>query len=247
MQITKQIVMIGLLLIATRKYKRFLRPLLEQIDKFFLPKEELTVFLFTDEEFLYKKDKYDFIIKQFQIQPLQFPFATLFRYKFFSEQSEEFKECSHLFYLDADSKIVDVVGEEIKGVGLTVTQHPGFSGLGGWGSSNVNPASLAFLPPEKRKTYFAGGFQGGATNEFIQMCDVLSVRITTDELKGVRAEHNDESHMNHYVHTNPEIPRIELHSGYTMVESEYLRRNWKIDHLPVKIIALDKNHAEIRS
>jgi hypothetical protein len=220
--------MVGILLIATRKYKQFVRPLLEQIDKFFLPKEELTVFLFTDEEFLYDEDKYDFVIKQIQIEPLQFPFATLFRYKMFSDNAEAFNGCSHLFYLDVDSKIVDVVGTEILFDGLTVTKHPGFSGLGGWGSNEVNPASWAFLPIEKRTTYFAGGFQGGKTNEFIQMCD-------------------DESHLNAYVHTNPEIPRIELHSGYTMVESEYLRANWKINHLPVKIIALDKNHAEIRS
>jgi hypothetical protein len=239
--------MTGLLLVATRKYKQFLRPLLEQIDKFFLPKEGLTVFLFTDEEFLYDEDKYDFVIKQIQIEPLQFPFATLFRYKMFSDNAEAFNGCSHLFYLDVDSKIVDVVGTEILFDGLTVTKHPGFSGLGGWGSNEVNPASWAFLPIEKRTTYFAGGFQGGKTNEFIQMCDVLAARIEDDEKKGIRAQHNDESHLNAYVHTNPEIPRIELHSGYTMVESEYLRANWKINHLPVKIIALDKNHAEIRS
>jgi hypothetical protein len=133
--------MVGLLIISTRKYKIFIRPLLEQIDKFFLPKEELTVFLFTDEEFLYKEDKYDFVIKQIQIEPLGWPFATLFRYKLFSEHSEGFKECSHVFYLDVDSKIVDVVGREILGEGLTVTLHPGFSGLGGWGSQNVNPSS----------------------------------------------------------------------------------------------------------
>lgn len=239
--------MTGILLIATRKYKSFIKTLLEQVDKFFLPKEELTVFLFTDEEFLYKEDKYDFVIKQFQIGPLEFPFATLYRYQIFRYYSDNFKECEHLFYLDIDSAIVDVVGEEIKGPGLTVTRHPGFFGLGGWGSQNVNPASNAFIPKEHWGNYFAGGFQGGKADVFLEMCRDLSERIADDEKRGIIAEHNDESHLQWYIWQHPEISRIELHSGYTMVQSEYLRRNWKIDHLPVKIIALDKNHAEIRS
>jgi histo-blood group ABO system transferase len=239
--------MVGILLIATRKYKQFLRPLLEQIDKFFLPKEHLTVFLFTDEEYLHREEKYDFEIKQFQIAPLQFPEATLLRYRIFSNHSQEMKECSHLFYLDVDSKLVDVVGTEVLGEGLTVTHHPGFYGLGGWGSQNVNPSSNAFLAKEHWTRYFAGGFQGGKREEFIQMCDVLAARIDDDEKRGVRAEHNDESHLQWYLWQHPEVPRIELHSGYTMVESPYLRQNWKIDHLPVKIVALDKNHADIRS
>lgn len=239
--------MVGVLLIATRRYKQFVRPLLEQIDRFFLPKEKLTVFLFTDEEFVYREADYDFTIKQFRIDPMQFPFATLFRYRIFSDRSRAFLDCSHLFYLDVDSAIVDVVGDEIKGDGLTVTRHPGFFGLGGWGSQNINPSSNAFIPKEHWGNYMAGGFQGGKREEFIQMCDVLAARIDDDEKRGIRAEHNDESHLQWYLWKYPEIPRIELHSGYTMVQSCYLRQNWKIDHLPVKIVALDKNHAEVRS
>ncbi len=239
--------MVGINLIATRKYKTFVKPLLEQIDKYFLPKEELTVFLFTDEPFVYYEGDYDFDVKWFLIEPLPFPFATLFRYKIFHEHADEMKDCSHLFYLDADSAIVDVVGEEILSDGLTVTHHPGFFGLGGWGSQNVNPSSNAFVPKENWGSYFAGGFQGGRADVFLAMCKDLSERIDEDEKRGIRAEHNDESHLQNYLWRHPEIKTVELHSGYTMVQSDYLRKNWKIDHLPVKIIALDKNHAEIRS
>lgn len=235
------------MIISTRKYKVFIKPLLELVDSFFLPKEELTVFLFTDEEFFYKEDDFHFEIKQFQIEPLKFPYATLYRFAIFNKHAEEMKDCSHLFYLDCDSKIVDVVGNEILGEGLTVTRHPGFMGLGGWGANEVNPESKAFIPIEGRERYFAGGFSGGKTEVYLEMCRELSENIADDESRDIIAQHNDEAHLNHYIYTHPEIPRIELHSGYTMVESEYLRANWKIDHLPVKIIALDKNHSEIRS
>lgn len=239
--------MIGVLLIATRKYKVFIKPLLQQIDKFFLPKEELTVFLFIDGIFDYNPFDYDFVIRRIKIPPYKFPQATLYRYKIFDEHSEWVKECSHLFYLDVDMGVVGKVGPEILGEGLTVTRHPGFFGLGGWGANNVDEKSRAFIPPEGRNKYFAGGFQGGKTEVFLKMAKELAVNISEDEMDGIIAEHNDEAHLNHYVYSHPEIPRIELHSGYTMVESLYLRENWKIDHLPVFIIALDKNHNEIRS
>lgn len=245
-QITNNMSHCGILLVATRKYKSFVRPLLEQIDKFFLPKEELTVFLFTDEEFIYNEQDYDFDVKWFIIPPLKFPFATLYRYRVIAEHADEMQDCSHLFYLDVDSKIVDVIGEEILGDGLTVTRHPGFFGLGGWGANEVNPTSKAFIPVEKRERYCAGGFNGGRADVFLQMCKELSENISDDESRGIIAQHNDEAHMNSYLVVHPEIQRIELHSGYTMVESEYLRKGWKIDHLPVFIIALDKDHKSIR-
>lgn len=237
----------GVLIIATRKYKQFVPNLLGQIDKFFLPKEELTVFLFTDEELVYTYHDFDFEIKQFRIHPFAFPTVSLYRYKFFDRHSEDLKHCSHLFYLDCDSAIVANVGEEILGEGLTVTHHPGFYGLGGWGANNVHPESKAFIPVEGRTKYFAGGFQGGKSEVFLEMAKELAENIEEDERNGILAEHNDEAHLQFYLYKHPEIPRIELHCGYTMVESQYLRENWKIDHLPVKIIALDKNHAEIRS
>jgi hypothetical protein len=152
-----------------------------------------------------------------------------------------------LFYLDVDMGIVAPVGKEILGSGLTVVRHPGFYISNGWGSQNVHPESKAFVPETGRQKYFAGGFQGGATKPFLAMCRTLADNIADDERRGIIAEHNDESHLNHYLWANPQIPRIELDSGYCMVEESYLRQNWGISHLTPRIIALTKNHQEVRA
>lgn len=239
--------MVGILLIATRKYKSFVRPILEQTDKFFLPKEELTVFLFTDEEFVYDEHDFDFEIKQFMVEPLKFPFATLLRYHLFAKEEEHLKNCSHLFYLDADSAIVDVVGTEILVDGLMAVRHPGFFISDGWGSEGTPETSTSWFPKEQRKHYYCGGTQGGKSEYYLEACKVLSERIDEDELIGVRAPHNDETHWNKWCNVDrPELVH-EFDSGYCMVEQNYLRDNWGLSALKPRILALSKNHTEIRS
>ena len=135
-------------------------------------------------------------------------------------------------------KVVDYVGEEILPNAeekLTATRHPGFVN-GGWGSNNVDKRSTAFIPEELRKTYFAGGFQGGETTAYLQACKTLSDNISKDEDIGIIAEWHDESHWNSYLSTR--TPKI--------ISNEYCMCEKNISGNP-KIIALDKNHAELRS
>lgn len=239
--------MIGILLIATRKYKVFIKPLLEQIDKFFLPKEELTVFLFIDEIFDFSPHDYDFIIRRIKIPPYRFPQATLYRYKEFYEHSEWFNGCSHLYYLDADSAIVDVVGTEILVDGLMAVRHPGFWASDGWGSEGNPENSTSWFPAEQRKHYYCGGTQGGLAENYIEACRVLAERIEEDERNGVIAIHNDETHWNRWCNVDKPELVYEFDSGYCLVEQIYLRDNWGLSQLKPRILALSKDHSEIRS
>lgn len=238
----------GVLLIATRKYKVFIKPLLEQIDKFFLPKEELTVFIFADDLFDYfNENGYDFEIELFRIPPYKFPEATLYRYKTFSKHADELKKCSHLYYLDADSAIVDVVGTEILVDGLMAVRHAGFWANDGWGSEGNPENSTSWFPAEQRKHYYCGGTQGGLAEHYLEACRVLAERIEEDERNGVIAIHNDETHWNKWCSVDrPELVH-EFDSGYCLVEQIYLRDNWGLSSLRPRILALSKNHAEIRS
>lgn len=248
MSIEQPIIKPCVCLIATRKYKEFVEPLVKLIDRFFLPNHEVAVDIFSD-EMIQPRSSMRLQMVWTRIGKLGWPFATLYRYSIFNQFSGYLKKFSHIYYMDVDMAIESEVGDEIIGDGLTVTRHPGFYGLGGWGSQNVNPQSKAYIPPEEwaRLNYFAGGFQGGETITFLKMCKELAENIADDEKRNIIAEHNDESHLQHYLWSHPEIPRIELTPQYCMVQSEVLRKNWKIAHLPVSIVALDKNHAEIRS
>lgn len=245
----------AVLLIATNKYHQFVSPLLKGIEKNFLPFHKITVHLFNDREEGYESSvnggRVD--IKYHTIPSYKFPEATLLRYEIFTAHQEKLNSYDYLFYLDVDMAVAEEVGDEILSEGLTVVRHPGFFAEGrGWGSGNVHPESKAFISKEYWNKYFAGGFQGGKTEPYLEVCRALSENIADDERRGIRAEHNDESHLNAFLNKNikdlyPEMVVNELDSRYCNVPSIQQRKAWGIDHLPGIILALDKNHAEIRS
>ena len=82
LDIIKKMNNIGLLIIATNKYVSFLQNLLESADKFFLKKQNVTYFIFTDKEDMsFLNTKRNFVITKINHKP--WPLMTLHRYKFF--------------------------------------------------------------------------------------------------------------------------------------------------------------------
>jgi histo-blood group ABO system transferase len=233
---------IGLGLIATGKYDVFLGPFIESVNKFFMTGHEVSVVVFSDKDLnIESTDRVK--IKVIKIEHKPFPYASLLRYKHFDDNAESFDDCTHVFYSDVDMLFVDHVGEEILNIGLTCTLHPGFY-KGGWGSQNVDKRSNAYLPKQYWNNYCAGGFQGGAKDEFLSACQVLNIRISVDENNGVLAEWHDESHWNWYLKTHI-VNILMLSSAYCYPEAEWftrLQHNFK-----PKLVALEKNHKKIRS
>ena len=74
------------------------------------------------------------------------------------------------------------------------------------------------------------------------MAEVIAERVNKDFEKGVIALWHDESHMNRYLIDNP--PTLSLTPSYCFAEEQI--RNPDYPHTP-KIIALKKNHDELRS
>jgi hypothetical protein len=140
--------------------------------------------------------------------------------------------------------IVSDIDENIFGDGLVAVLHPGFSCVGG-GSWCTNEDSNAFTFPENRLKYFCGGTSGGEYKRYYKAMKQMKLMIDDDEKRGVRAEHNDESHWNCLLSEHKSFKILD--SSYCFVEQPELQKLWKIDHLKPKIVALEKNHLEIRS
>ncbi len=236
----------AVLLIATRKYTQFLPNIVRKLDRWFMPNREIAVVIFSDQDRVPRTTMRTSVVWT-RIEDYKWPYATLYRYKIFSSISRYLLKFSHLYYMDVDMDIVSEIGDEFLTDGLLAVRHPGFSALGGWGSEGNHPQSLSEFPKEHRKNYYAGGVQGGAANVYIDAAKELSRRIDEDEKSKIISVYHDETHWNKYCNFDKPELVTEFDSGYCMVQSDHLRRNWKIDNLPVKIIALDKNHAEIRS
>jgi len=223
---------IGLLIICTNKYTRFLDPLLRSADQYFLKNQDVTYFVFTNQEVEIATNRK---VVGTYVEHKEWPWMTLGRYKIFSEASEELSKMDHLYYCDADMLFVGEVGDEILS-DRVATQHPGLYGTRG--TPETNPESLACVYPHEEMQYLAGGFNGGTSEEYLKMAHTISKNINIDYSKGIIALWHDESHFNRYCIDNP--PTKILSPSYCYGES--LRIPFE-----KKLIALDKNHAEVRS
>lgn len=142
---------------------------------------------------------------------IDWPAPTLMRYHLFLQQAEKLKEYDYIFYLDADSRVLQPITEEVMGEGLTCAPHPGYV---------VSPKFIPPYEPNSQSTayihrlhhfveengkqrlipfYAAGGFQGGTASEFLKAMEVMKANIDTDFNINYTAIWNDESHFNKYL------------------------------------------------
>lgn len=231
--------------IATLKYKQFVPQLIEGVKKYFMPNHSVTVFLFVDEIGEYEGNS-RVAINQHLIPSYKFPFASLYRYKIFSNHERQLSKMDYLIYLDADMSIVSEVNDSLLvDEGLIAVRHPGFLKNNGWGDSNNPIESKSYLAKDQRIHYACGGTQGATVKEYLAACKVLAIAIDEDENNGVMPEWHDETMWNFYIHTSG-VKVTWFTPEYCQPEQESLRKAWGIDDLPVKIIALAKDHKSIR-
>lgn len=192
-------------------------------------------------------------VKVFPTEPVEWPLPTLLRYNLFLQQEEELQKYDYLFYIDVDMRITDWIGEEILGEGLTAAQHPMYALKRNlYPPYEPNPESTAHIPLPGRfveengkkrfeSLYYAGGFQGGKTEDFIKAMKVMKGKIEKDFNKNYIAIWNDESHFNHYLFNNP--PAVVLSPSYIYPDSlidKYYVPIWGRNYSP-KIMTLTKS------
>jgi histo-blood group ABO system transferase len=240
---------IGLCIVATGKYIAFVKPLLDSAEKYFCPQHKRSYFIFTDASAadldpLLQCSYHDNVIITYQ-KRFGWPHDTLMRFSVYNEHKDLFASTDYMFATDADMLFVGIEGDEILG-DLVATNHPGFiKNMPLWGSEppyDRNPLSTAYIPYNQGVYYFAGGFYGGRTCRYIQMMETVTHNIFTDlEKYNYIAAWHDESHLNRYFIDNE--PNIILDRSYCYPENGELKGYPVCD---AKLLALDKNHAEMR-
>lgn len=232
---------VGLLIVATGKYVDFVPRLLDSADRYFCKNHEVTYFLFTDGT-LSPRDN----LKTFHQKRLGWPRDTLMRYSIYFQHRDDFKNMDYLFATDADMLFVNMVGDEILS-DRVATLHPGY--FNRRGTYERRPISTAFVDIRKAEYYFAGGFNGGSTLEFLKMSRVITENIMRDFQKNIIAVWNDESHINKYFSENS--PTCILSPSYCYPENwntPSKKRQlaypttWNVPFEP-RLVALDKDHA----
>lgn len=220
---------VGLLVVATGKYIEFVQPLIHSADRYFCPEDEVTYFIFTDG----KVSDAPHIIT-FYHERVGWPYDTMMRSAMYLEHHDELEKMDYLFACDADMLFVDTVGHEIFS-DRVATLHPGF--VGKYGTYEHRSSSKAYVARGEGNYYFAGGFYGGTSKEFLKMTRRMVKNINKDLSKNIIAIWHDESHLNRYFIDNP--PTRILSPSYCYPES------WELPYHK-RLLALDKNHSEFQ-
>jgi len=183
---------------------------------------------------------------------VDWPYPTLLRYNLFLQQEEKLKEYDYIFYCDIDMKFLNVVGDEILGPGITAAQHPMYAlRKEYWPPYEPNPKSASYIKrpgmittengkPRFMPLYFAGGFQGGKSDKFIEAMQECKKIIEKDMNLNYIPIWNDETAWNKYLSENP--PDTVLTPSYIYPDSlikEYYEPLWGRTYQP-KLMTLTK-------
>ena len=234
---------VGILNIGTGNYRHYFPALYYTIKKYFLPDHEKHFFFFCD-----FPEKYPDDVTFLHIERKGFPGDTLLRYHYFSAAEKYIRDSGVdvLYYLDVDMLINDTVGDEIlpsESHGLVATAHPGFfnsyTPTAPLGTPETRVDSTAYVSDtEERPCYWAGGFNGGTRDDFLEMSRKIRDNIDIDLQKNIIAIWHDESHLNRYLISHQDDVK-------TLLPSYCYPESWSLPY-PKKILALDKDHEAIR-
>lgn len=186
-------------------------------------------------------------------EPREWPYPTLLRYNLFLGEEYKLKEYDYIFYLDIDMEFCGIVGDEIlPREGLMASQHPMYAlKKEYWPPYEPNPDSASYIRRPGRiikegdkqrfmPLYFAGGFQGGRSEPFINAMKECRDLIDKDLSKNYIPMWNDETVWNKYLFDNP--PEVVLSPAYVYPDSlvnDYYIPLWGQDYMP-KIKTLTK-------
>ena len=211
----------------------------EHAEKNFLPEAEKHYFIWTDDRNILKLSKKNPYIHTYQQKPEPWPYPTLKRFEYFLRAETDLEKMDYCMYMNSNLIVNEVIHEdEILPKGeekLFFTLHPGYfeKPLEDY-PYDRNPLCSAYVKETEGQYYFAGGFNGGVTSEYLNMMKCLSERIQKDLEKGIIPVWHDESQINKYA--------IEYDKPYRILNPCYLNpenKDWNI-LFEKKIIVLDK-------
>ena len=192
---------IAIFTISLGKYNIFFKDLYDSVNDLFLPNHDKTFFIFTDTKFEDKKN-----LVQIEQNKLGWPFDTMNRFHFMCQIKERLLEYDYVFFFNINMKVIKEINDEILPTELNDflmgCNHPLHFN---WPVNSLpyerNPNSECYIPYEGGKRYYQGCFNGGRTQEFLEMCEILKDKIDKDVSKNIIPIWHDESMLNYYYNT----------------------------------------------
>lgn len=229
---------LAVLYICTGKYEIFWNQFHSECEKSFYPEINKHYFVFTDSQTIIQS-KDETVTAYYQIKT-GWPYDTLLRFQWFMSIQDQLRNFDVCYYFNANSSFRHIVTEDIipfptKDKPILLWCHPNSfdDELGESAHPERNPQSTAYIPEGIRCRCYGGGFFGGRSDAFINMCQELRDNIQQDLSKGIVAIWHDQSHLIKYGITHP---HIEVPKG-VVSEEEYVR-----DEKKICVVFMNKDH-----
>ena len=191
---------IGIYGIFISKYTVFYKDFIQNIEENFYPGITKYYYIVTDDKNLPTYNNRTFF---YNTERIGWPYETLYRFKYFLHFNLEDIELSDtIFFINSNGKFTQNITDSMIDDEYIFTRHHGYYNKNykdiAYEKNNIN--STAYLPYHKNKKYeyFAGGFHGAKTKNFISMCKTLNENIIIDEKNNYIALWHDESHINKF-------------------------------------------------
>ena len=227
---------VAIIFIGTNRYLDFLPTYYENIEKYFLPNSEKTIFAFTDGELDDTPDN----IKVYHQEHLEWPYITLKRFEIINKARADLDSMDWLVFLDADTRVVDTVTEEeffsdkpYFGVhhpchALGMQPHDKYPGAF---ETNLN-SRAGVTEEDDTSMYYQGCLWGGRVPEVLDMIDELDSRVEEDLSNDVIAVWHDESQLNmFYSEVKEDVHLLGPEYAYPEVFQDHCNFEPKIVHL----------------
>lgn len=195
---------VAVVYICTGRYSRFFEGFYESAKQHLLKGvSEVEYFVFTDDEHLPQAPDIHYIQRHCQ----GFPADTLMRFEMFLGVREQLKMFDYVCFINSNAEIRSDVGQEIfphddRVMAVRWIGQKPFDGAIFYPYER-NRRSTAYVKPfDKPYAYYMGGFYCAKAMVFLNMAEELAMNIRMDVQKGILARHNDESHLNCYLHNH---------------------------------------------
>lgn len=189
---------IAIFTISLGKYNIFFDEFYNSVNNLFLPKDEKTFFVFTDTKFEEKDN-----LIQIEQKKLGWPFDTMNRFHFLCQIQDQLIDYDYIFFFNINMKVIKEIGYEVlpgkENDYLMGCNHPLHFN---WPIDSLpyerNPKSECYIPYGKGRIYYQGCFNGGRSEEFLEMSKVLKNKIDLDVNNNIIPIWHDESMLNYY-------------------------------------------------
>ena len=223
---------IGLVVIATGRYRRFLPGLVASAEVHVAGLDRI-VALVDDVRSVPRSP----VVTALPFEHRPWPYPTLLRYRAMDDHRQLLGETDHLVYIDVDMRFASSFVSPVER-GVFAVQHPYFvdappSEL----PYERDPASRAFVATGDGERYVAGGVQGGRSTDYLDAITEMAGWIDGEMVAGRTPIWHDESIWNRWCIEHP--PAVVLDERYCWPEE-------RTDGSPV-IVALQKRHDYYRA